>query len=100
MEISAKLLKFKFHILTAIAFSLMIFSLIYLAPRFLDVVAYFWPLLVSTVLFLVAVVLFDRSSPPAAKAPGEKAVESLLDFIAPLPEEVQFAEESSKSEVN
>ncbi|KAL7218832.1 hypothetical protein ACSBR2_011995 [Camellia fascicularis] len=39
MEISEKLLKFKFHILFTIAF-----SLIYLAPRFLDVLAYFWPL--------------------------------------------------------
>ncbi|XAR67375.1 hypothetical protein NMG60_11002107 [Bertholletia excelsa] len=48
MEISGKLLKFKFHILVAGALSLVIFSLIYVVPSFLDVLAYFWPLLLST----------------------------------------------------
>ncbi|GFZ05339.1 hypothetical protein Acr_17g0009110 [Actinidia rufa] len=100
MEISAKLLKFKFHILIATAFSLVIFSLIYLAPGFLNVVAYFWPLFVSTALFLVAVVLFGRTPPPDAEAPGEKAGEGFLGFVAPPPEEVLFAEEIFKPELN
>ncbi|KAL0443285.1 UNVERIFIED_CONTAM: hypothetical protein Slati_2051200 [Sesamum latifolium] len=51
MEIPEKLLKFKFHILFGVALSLFIFFLCYLAPSFLDVLKYFWPLLLSTALF-------------------------------------------------
>ncbi|CAL5335545.1 hypothetical protein ACSBR2_011081 [Camellia fascicularis] len=100
MEITEKLLKFKFYILLALAFSLIILINIYVAPSFIGVLAYFWPLLASTAMFLFAVVLFGRTSPPAAEAPGEKAAEGLLDFVAGKPEEVRFAGESSKSEQN
>ncbi|XAR56783.1 hypothetical protein NMG60_11037376 [Bertholletia excelsa] len=94
MEIPAKLLRFKFHILFAAAFSLLLLSLLYIAPSFLDVLAYFWPLLVSTALFLVAVTVFGQTSPPAS---GEKAGEGLLDFVAGQPEHVEIADESSKT---
>ncbi|XP_052206563.1 uncharacterized protein LOC127810959 [Diospyros lotus] len=99
MEISEKLLKFKFHISIAVAFSLAIGSLIYVAPRFLDVLAYFWPLLLSTALFLVAVIVFNKATPLATEAPCEMAGEVLLDFVACPPEVLQHpAGESSKSE--
>ncbi|CAL5341586.1 unnamed protein product [Camellia sinensis] len=93
MEISRKLLKFKHHILFAIAFFLMIFSLIYLTPRFLDILAYFWPLFLSTALFLVTVLLFAKSSPLSTEVPAEKATERLLDFVVGQPELVQSADE-------
>lgn len=86
MEIQKLLLKFKFHILIASTFTIFIFSLIYLAPRFLDVVKYFWPLLLSTALFLVAVVLFGWISPPVSEVSGEKAGEGILEFVAGQPE--------------
>ncbi|KAH7859840.1 hypothetical protein Vadar_006096 [Vaccinium darrowii] len=100
MEISTSLVKFKFHILFAAAFSLLVFSLICVAPRFLDVLAYFWPLLVSTALFLLAVVLIARTSPPATEAPAEKTAEGILEFVAAQPDAVvlQPAEECSTSD--
>lgn len=100
MEIQQKLLKFKFHILISLTFSLIILSLLYLAPRFLEILAYFWPLLLSTALFLTTVVVFGRTSPPAAEVSGEKAGEDILDFVAGQvqPEEVVQPEDSCKSE--
>ncbi|KAM7498991.1 hypothetical protein LguiA_023405 [Lonicera macranthoides] len=100
MEIQQKLLKFKFHILISLTFSLIILSLLYLAPRFLEILAYFWPLLLSTALFLATVVVFGRTSPPAAEVSGEKAGEDILDFVAGQvqPEEVLQPEDSGKSE--
>ena len=89
MEILEKLLKYKFQILSAITLSLMISFLIVLAPRFVDILAYFWPLLVSTALFLVAVVVFGWTSPPATEASVEKASEGILDYVAGQPEQVQ-----------
>ncbi|KAF7140779.1 hypothetical protein RHSIM_Rhsim06G0228800 [Rhododendron simsii] len=93
MEIWTRLLKLKFHILFALAFSIMILFLIYLAPRFIHVLAYFWPLLLSTALFLVAVVVIGQTSPPASEAPTEKAGEGILEFVAAQPEAVQLAED-------
>lgn len=78
MEIPEKILHFKFHILFSAAFSLTTLSIIYLAPSFLDILHYFWPLLLSTALFLVAVVVFGRTSPPAAEVSGE----GILDYVA------------------
>ncbi|XP_059669707.1 uncharacterized protein LOC132314959 [Cornus florida] len=98
MEIPEKLMKFKLHIAFASAFSLISFSLVYLAPRFVDVLAYFWPLLVSTAMFLVAVVLFGRTSPPVSEDSGEKTGAVLLDFVAGQPEVVLESEGSYNSE--
>ncbi|KAK2967275.1 hypothetical protein RJ640_004841 [Escallonia rubra] len=103
MEVPEKLLKFKIHLFVALAFALFIFSLVCHAPRFVDVIAYFWPLLVSTALFLVAAVVFGRTSPPAAEVPAEKAAEGILEFVAgqlePVEAEVDTkAEDSHESE--
>ncbi|KAL0328559.1 UNVERIFIED_CONTAM: hypothetical protein Scaly_2288500 [Sesamum calycinum] len=98
MEITEKLLKFKFHILSVFAFSFLIITVCYLAPRFLYILKYFWPLLVSTALFLVAVVVFDRISPLSVESPGEKAGEGLLEFVAgePATGEVDAAAEEER----
>ncbi|XP_051133609.1 uncharacterized protein LOC127253203 [Andrographis paniculata] len=82
MEIREKLHQFRFHLLAAAAAALLIVFFFYAAPSFLDVVRYFWPLLVSTALFLVAVVIFDRISPASADLEAEKAGEGLLDYVA------------------
>ncbi|CAK9166875.1 unnamed protein product [Ilex paraguariensis] len=98
MEIPEKLLKFKFHILFASVFSLLIISIIYVAPRFLEILAYFWPLLVSTALFLITVIVFGQISPPTTEASGEKTGEVILDYVAGQPEQVQPEVESYKSD--
>lgn len=89
MEIPEKLLKFKFPILVGSTFCIFISFLIYLAPSFLDILKYFWPLLVSTALFLVAVVVFGRISPPPPESSGEKTGEGILDYVAGQPEQLQ-----------
>ncbi|KAL3614697.1 hypothetical protein CASFOL_040462 [Castilleja foliolosa] len=80
MEIPKKLLKFKFHILIAFIFSFSIIFYCYLVPRFVDILKFFSPLLVSTALFLVAVVFFDRISPLSDS--DDKSGEGLLDYVA------------------
>ncbi|KAJ4725275.1 Transmembrane protein [Melia azedarach] len=101
MEIQEKLLKFKFHIIFALIFFAVLTSLIILAPRFLTILAYFWPLFLSTALFLVAVVFFGKTSVPVSDS--SSSGEGLLDYVAGnhlhhhhQPAEV--AVESSKSE--
>ncbi|PHT43994.1 hypothetical protein CQW23_18019 [Capsicum baccatum] len=82
MEIQKLLIKFKFQILIVSILSISIIVFINLAPRFLDVVKYFWPLLLSTALFLVAVVVFGWISPPVNEVYSEKTGEGILDFVA------------------
>ncbi|XP_022855638.1 uncharacterized protein LOC111376865 [Olea europaea var. sylvestris] len=98
MEILEKLLKFKFHILSAISLCTSILFILYIAPRFLDVIKYFWPLLVSTALFLVAVLVFGRISPPPASTSDEKAGEGLLDYVAGQPDQLQAAVQELEEE--
>ncbi|XP_010542525.1 PREDICTED: uncharacterized protein LOC104815698 [Tarenaya hassleriana] len=97
MEIREKLLKFKHHIVFAFVFSLLTFALVTYSPGFLTVLSYFWPLLLSTALFLAAVLFFagnSGDSPTTSAASGDgggafKAeTEGFLDYIvAGQPEE-------------
>ncbi|KAF3955203.1 hypothetical protein ACB098_06G018000 [Castanea mollissima] len=96
MEIPAKLLQYKFQFLFALILSVTLISLFFLAPRFLTILAYFWPLFLSTALFLFAVLVFGKTSPPATDNPGGKAGEGLLDYVAGQPEHPLV--ESFKSE--
>ncbi|XP_068644562.1 uncharacterized protein [Aristolochia californica] len=84
MEAVEKLLKFKFHVLAASAVVSLVLSLYYVAPNFLTVVTYFWPLLLSTALFLAAVVFFGRVTP--VESSGDAGGE-LLDYVAGKPED-------------
>ncbi|KAF7146080.1 hypothetical protein RHSIM_Rhsim04G0013000 [Rhododendron simsii] len=102
MEIPKRLSKLKFHFLFGVALSLLIFSRVYLSPKFVDVVAFFGPLFLSTALFLLAVLVFGRTLPPAAEPPGEKAAEVILDLVTAQPLEVQVqptAEEEEEERV-
>ncbi|KAG6596766.1 hypothetical protein SDJN03_09946, partial [Cucurbita argyrosperma subsp. sororia] len=78
MEIPSKVWRFRFHFLAALTLCLTLFSLVLLAPRLLSLVAYFWPLLLSTALFLLAVLLFANASLP----PPDKTGEGLLNYVA------------------
>uniref|UniRef100_A0A0E0JP16 Uncharacterized protein n=1 Tax=Oryza punctata TaxID=4537 RepID=A0A0E0JP16_ORYPU len=52
-----------------------------IGPRLGAVVSFFWPLLVSTGFFLVAVAVLLRISPPPSSAIDESGKE-LIDFVA------------------
>nr|GFA62129.1 transmembrane protein [Tanacetum cinerariifolium] len=78
----AKLLKFKVHIAVLSLIIILSLIILYVAPSFFNVLAYFWPLFLSTALFLVAVVVFGVTSPPSANVSGEKAGEGILDYVA------------------
>ncbi|KAF8409728.1 hypothetical protein HHK36_005807 [Tetracentron sinense] len=95
MAIPEKLLKFKFHLIFVILVSLLLFFILLLAPRFFDIIAYFWPLFLSTALFLVAIVVFGQISPPGTETSSDKTGEELLDYVAGQPE---LVEEPQKSE--
>ncbi|GER54943.1 hypothetical protein STAS_32577 [Striga asiatica] len=106
MEIRQKLLRIKFQILVALTLTLSVIFICYLAPRFVDILNYFWPLLLSTALFLVALFVLDRISPVSDNS-GEMAGEGLLDYVAGEPqvgavetivEAIQVKEESEKVE--
>ncbi|KAI3979501.1 hypothetical protein MKX01_001693 [Papaver californicum] len=93
MEIPEKLMKLKYYIIFSSLISLLFLSLILLAPRFLTIVSYFWPLFVSTALFLFTVVFFAKVSPLSTSSSdddqsllscAEKAGEGLLDYVAGL----------------
>ncbi|CAH8260294.1 unnamed protein product [Arabidopsis lyrata] len=89
MEFREKLLKFKFQIVFAFVLSLLTVALVTYSPGFLTVLSYFWPLILSTALFLAAVFFFARTSDlPASSTiiPGEGAglkvaAEGILDYV-------------------
>ncbi|XVF33872.1 hypothetical protein REPUB_Repub18cG0009000 [Reevesia pubescens] len=87
MEISEKLLKFKYPIILALTLSLILSCIIFI-PSFLTILTYFWPLFLSTALFLVAVIFFGKTSahPGGSESPAVKAGEGLLDYVAGQPE--------------
>ncbi|XP_027931191.1 uncharacterized protein LOC114187209 [Vigna unguiculata] len=83
MEIKQELLKFRYQIGSAILVCLSIFSFLYLAPRFLNVLAYFWPLFLSTALFLLLVIFFAKTQTfPNSDASIHKPAEELLHYVA------------------
>ncbi|GMJ11560.1 PSI-INTERACTING ROOT-CELL ENRICHED 1 [Hibiscus trionum] len=97
MEIPQKLVKFKYPIILTLALSLTLSSLIIFAPSFLTILTYFWPLFLSTALFLVAVFFFAKTSPHSggSESPADKPGEGLLHYVAGHPE---LSVDSYKSE--
>ncbi|KAI4388593.1 hypothetical protein MLD38_000907 [Melastoma candidum] len=94
MEIIQKLIHYKYHLLFLLLAVLVLSFLVFLAPSFLTVVAYFWPLLVSTGLFLVAVVVFGKTSAAGSTSssssdnyPSSMAGEGILDYVVAGPTE-------------
>ncbi|KAG2682574.1 hypothetical protein I3843_11G197500 [Carya illinoinensis] len=83
MEIPEKLLKYKFQILIALIFCITLVSVVFIAPSLITVLAYFWPLFLSTALFLFLVVVFGRTSVTGTEVHGEnKAGVGILDYVA------------------
>ncbi|KAJ1428653.1 hypothetical protein SESBI_08754 [Sesbania bispinosa] len=86
MDVSEKLLKYRYHITIAIVALLSSSLLLYAAPRFLTILAYFWPLFASTTVFLVAIIAFGGVSKLSTEAHGKEAGEGFLDYVAGRPE--------------
>ncbi|KAE9599117.1 hypothetical protein Lal_00043926 [Lupinus albus] len=88
MDVSEKLLKYRYHITIAIVVSLILSLVLYAAPRILTILAYFWPLFASTTVFLVAIIAFGGVSKfSTEEAHDEKVGEGLLDYVAGKPEQ-------------
>ncbi|KAK7333367.1 hypothetical protein VNO80_30135 [Phaseolus coccineus] len=81
MEIKQELMKFRYQIGGALLVCLAIFSFLYLAPRFLNLLAYFWPLFLSTALFLLLVLFFAKTQ-TSSDSSIPKPAEELLHYVA------------------
>ncbi|KAL5987925.1 hypothetical protein ACLOJK_035685 [Asimina triloba] len=102
MDVPEKLVRLRFHLIFAALGILLLAALFYLVPSFVSLLFYFWPLLLSTALFLAAVFLFHRISPPESDASSHlKAGEQLLDYVAGQPEvspKIKDSEEEEEEE--
>lgn len=83
MEISVKLLQYKYHIAGLISASLIMKIFATMAPDAVIILYYFWPLLLSTTLLLVAMAVFNQSTTGSY---GNGDGQGLLDFVAGSPE--------------
>ncbi|XP_054799791.1 uncharacterized protein LOC129304144 [Prosopis cineraria] len=100
MEIPQILFKFKYHFIAGLLLALTVSSFAVLAPRFLTVLAYFWPLFLSTALFLALVLVFGRTSSAAAAGGNSNnniAGEVFLDYVAGH-HELQLESQASRSD--
>ncbi|CBI25748.3 unnamed protein product, partial [Vitis vinifera] len=86
MEIQTKLMQYQYHFIITVVVSIILALLFQVAPRFLTILAYFWPLFVSTAVLLMVMIVFGQLSPPSTEIHGEKTGEGLLDYVAGRPE--------------
>ncbi|KAJ4704089.1 Transmembrane protein [Melia azedarach] len=86
MDITTKLMQYRYQFTLAIVGSLILGLLSYAIPRVLTILAYFWPLFASTAVFLLLIIAFGGVSHLATDSHGEKAGEGLLDYVAGRPE--------------
>lgn len=88
MDIPEKLLQYKYHIAITFVSLLIAGGFIFIAPQFFTVLSYFWPLFLSTAVFLAAVTVFGQTSLWSAESYGDKEGEGLLDYITGHPEQL------------
>ncbi|KAF8082604.1 hypothetical protein N665_0818s0020, partial [Sinapis alba] len=85
MEIQARLMEYKFHVMVAIIVTVVLSSLVYAAPRILDILAYFWPLFASTAAFLAMAI----TSGGFQQLSDEATSEGIMDYVTGRPEDFQ-----------
>ncbi|KFK26546.1 hypothetical protein AALP_AA8G262700 [Arabis alpina] len=81
MEVQAfqtRVMEYKFHVMVAITVSVISASLVYAAPRILDILAYFWPLFASTAAFLAMAITFGGFQ----QLSDEATADGLMDYVA------------------
>ncbi|OWM83302.1 hypothetical protein CDL15_Pgr012783 [Punica granatum] len=83
IELSAQILQYRYQVITAVLGFVFLSLVLYVAPSFVTILAYFWPLFASTAVFLVAVIAFGGISQLANdQSHGEKAGSGILDYVA------------------
>ncbi|KAL0754118.1 hypothetical protein Bca101_091786 [Brassica carinata] len=80
-KIQARLKEYKLHFMVAIIMSVMVLSLLYAAPRILDILAYFWPLFASTAAFLAVAITFGGFQQLSEETTGE----GIMEYVAGRP---------------
>ncbi|VFQ58983.1 unnamed protein product [Cuscuta campestris] len=84
----AKVLEYKKGILVFFVTSTVLsFAITNVAPRFADMFAYFWPLFVSTTVFMGAIIAFTQVPPLAVDYRDERDGEWLLEYLTGLPQQ-------------
>lgn len=86
MDIQTKVLQHKDQITVVAAVSVVLSLFVYAAPRFLSILAFFWPLFASTAVLLVAMVAFGGGFQVGTEVHGVRAGEGILDYVAGRPE--------------
>ncbi|CAN1336999.1 hypothetical protein LINPERPRIM_LOCUS37406 [Linum perenne] len=82
------LMRYKYHIAVAAMACVVLPMMLYAAPRLITILAYFWPLLASTAVFLVLIMGFGGVSRLATdhqlgdRSPGE----GILDYVTGRPD--------------
>lgn len=76
-------MEYRFHFMMAIIVSVIVASLVYAAPRILNILAFFWPLFASTAAFLAVAITFGGFQQLSEEATGER----LMDYVARRPED-------------
>ncbi|WOH16277.1 hypothetical protein DCAR_0935827 [Daucus carota subsp. sativus] len=94
MEITAKILEFKSHIVITIIVSLILALCFQVAPQFMTILSYFWPLFISTAMFLVLIVVFGQKTP--SEFYGGKEGEEIMDYVAGQPDYLEESETLSE----
>lgn len=89
-------MQYRQHIAIAIASSVFFCTLLYVAPRILTILAYFWPLFASTTVFLVAIIAFggiSKFADSSHQVHAEEAGQGLLDYVAAGQPELEHTHE-------
>lgn len=76
-------MEYKFHFMAAITVTVVMVSLVYAAPRILDILAYFWPLFASTAAFLAMAITFGGFQQFSEEVTGE----GIMDYVAGRPDD-------------
>lgn len=84
MDVSPKLMQYRYHFSVAIIGSLVIGLLSYATPSLLSILTYFWPLFASTAVFLILIASFGGVSQLGSEGYGDytSTGEGLLDYVA------------------
>lgn len=85
-NIQTKVLQHKDQITVVAAASVVLSLFVYAAPRFLTILAFFWPLFLSTAVLFAVMTAFGGGFHVETEIHGVRAGETILDYVARRPE--------------
>ncbi|VFQ96239.1 unnamed protein product [Cuscuta campestris] len=84
----AKVSEYKGILVFFVTSTVLVSAMINVAPRFADMFAYFWPLFISTTVFMGAIIAFTQVPPLAVDYyTDERDGEWLLEYLTGLPQQ-------------